>query len=423
LYNVASLVHATTWRGWILFFAFSIPAISADVDPTSLLARVREKVADNARRVPRYLCRQNIERKQFILESEIHTCTALIEEKGKKPEGGFQLASTDRANLDVILAATKEMFSWPGGRRFDTENPGRLLSGGLSGSGDFANFLIDIFSVDAVTFHYEGARDGASWVRFNYEVPIQTSQYVLKIPGRDFTVGYGGTFDVDPRTADLLRVVVIATDLDRLLPEVCEVRTQMSYTRAATETGDFMVPASTERDELLNDASYFENRISYQGCRQYGAESVVKFGDDAPKAPSTEVQAARVTSIPPGTELELRLLTNIDSEVNSAGDGIEAAIVKRARDAAGRVTAPAGTIIRGHITQMERRVLPRKEVIIGMRFDRMILGESEVPLALAPRGEMDGRGRGVFIFHEGRAVLGGKFISHWVVRPPQEAPK
>ncbi len=402
-------------------FGFAISAFSADLDPTSLLARVRENVADNAKRVPRYLCRQNIERKQFILESQIQTCAALIEEKEKKPEGGFLLASTDRANLDVILAATREMFSWPGGGRFDTENPGRLLSGGLSGSGDFASFLIDIFSVDAVTFQYEGAPEGASWVRFSYEVPIQTSQYILKIPGRDFTVGYRGTFDVDPRTADLLRVVVIPTDLDRVLPGVCEVRTQMSYARTAA--GGFMLPASTERDELTNDGSYFENRISYQGCRQYGAESVMKFGDDTPKAPSTDVQVARVTSIPPGTELELRLLTSIDSGLNSAGDGIGAAIVKSARDARGRIAAPAGTIVRGHLTQMERRALPRKEVIIGIKFDRMILGESEIPLALAPRGSMDGLGRGVFTFRRERAVLGRKFISYWVVRPPQEAPK
>lgn len=148
----------------------------------------------------------------------------------------------------------------------------------------------------------------------------------------------------------------------------------------------------------------------------------MKFEDDATSAPSEEVRAALVATLPQGTELELSLTSKIDFAVNSAGDIIEAALTQTVRDAVGRVTAPSGTIVRGHLTQVQRRYLPRKEVIVGMRFDGMMLGESEVPLALAPLGAMDERGRGIFIFSEERAVLGNKFVSHWVVRP-EEAPK
>lgn len=403
-----------SWRGWISFFAFACAAISADIDPQLLLSRVRARVADNAKRMPRYLCRQKIERRQFVVDSKIRSCRALIEEKTRKTKFGLRAVSDDRANLDVMLAEGTEIFSWPGGGQFDTRHPGDLLSGGMAGSGDFASFLIDILGMSPVSFHYAGACESPSCVRFTYAVPLAASHYVLKILGNDRTVGYTGTLDVDPRTADLLHVVVIPSDPDGLLPEICEMRTQMNYTRSTIRTGDYMLPSSTEKDLLLNDASYLENRTSYQGCRQFGSESVLKFDDDSPETPPAGELAAGSPAFPPGTELDLSLVSKIDSQVNSAGDVIEAALTRSVR-VAGRVVAPAGTLVRGHLTQMEHLYLPWNQVIIGIRFDRMLLGKSEIPLSLAPLGEMDERGRGIFTFSEKRAALGKKFVSRWVV--------
>jgi hypothetical protein len=49
-----------------------------------------------------------------------------------------------------MLAGGQELFSWPGGRSFGTQDPNDLLGGGLSGSGDFANFLISVFDGDNI---------------------------------------------------------------------------------------------------------------------------------------------------------------------------------------------------------------------------------------------------------------------------------
>jgi hypothetical protein len=48
----------------------------------------------------------------------------------------------------------------------------------------------------------------------------------------------------------------------------------------------------------------------------------------------------------------------------------------------------------------------------------MMLGKSEIPLALDPLGEVDEHGRGTFTFNGKRAVLEKKFVSRWVVRAP-----
>jgi len=408
-----------SWRGWVAFFAFACAAISADVDPQLLLARVRAKVADDAKQMPRYLCRQKIERRQFVVDSRSRSCQALVQEKTRRTRFGLRLASDDRANLDVMLAGGMEIFSWPDGGQFETKHPGDLLTGGMAGSGDFASFLIDIFGIKAVSFHYAGACESPSCARFRYEVPRAASHYVLKLFDRDVTVGYTGTFDADMRTADLLRVVVIPADPDRRLPEICEMRTQMTYARSTSGNGDYVLPSTTEKYLLLNDAAYFENRTSYQGCRQFGSESILKFDDDAPEATPAGEQAVRTGSFPRGTQLELRLVSKIDSQVNSAGDVIEAALTQGVR-VAGRVAAPAGTIVRGHITQMEHLYLPWNQIVLGIRFEKMMLGKSEIPLALDPRGDKDARGTGIFTFNEKRTVLGAKFVSRWVVRGPQK---
>jgi hypothetical protein len=188
----------------------------------------------------------------------------------------------------------------------------------------------------------------------------------------------------------------------------------MTYARSSSRTGDYMLPSTTEKNLLLNDASYLENRTSYQGCRQFGSESVLKFDDDAPEAPSPGAQSAQGMSFPPGTQLELSLISKIDSQVNSAGDIVEAALTKSVR--VGRASAPAGTRVRGHLTRMEHLYLPWKQVVIGIRFDRMMLGTGEIPLDLAPLGEMDEHGKGTFTFNGKRAVLEKKFVSRWVVR-------
>jgi hypothetical protein len=69
---------------------------------------------------------------------------------------GYTLVSSDRANLDVMIAGGAELFSWPGGGKFQTNNPDDLLGGGFAGSGDFASFIITAFTSGQTTFEYLG---------------------------------------------------------------------------------------------------------------------------------------------------------------------------------------------------------------------------------------------------------------------------
>ena len=405
------------WPGLLLLAGTITVAWAADVDSSALLARVQPKIVDNERRVPRYICRQEMERQDYAIigkGSSMGACGTLDEQQARtRPP--YRLMSSDRAKLDVMLAGEKEMFSWPGGRSFDTDNPADLLSGGLSGSGDFANFTISIFTTDQTTFENQGPCQGPSCVRYSYDLPLEVSHYSVKDSLGETTLGFHGTFDVDPQTADLLQLTVIPTDLQQARATACDLRTKMTYTRTTMNTGDFTIPKSTEREFLARDGAYAVNRVSYEGCREYAAESVLSFDvDPAGTAPNAQVKVA--PRLPTqGSELRLRLASKIDSEVNFAGDSLEATLDHPVR-AAGGGTIQAGTIFRGHLAELGKVYFPRRQVVVAIRFDAMVANGTPIPVMLDPVGKMDRRGREVFRFPGARWVAGKEFVSRWQVR-------
>jgi hypothetical protein len=401
------------WRPLLL--AGSIMTVWAgEIDSVLLLARVQSKVRDNARRIPRYVCRQAIERQGFTSVNGFSRACGTLPELGGIEASGLSLIIADRAHLDVMLTESSELFSWPGERRFDTNSPDDLLVGGMSGSGDFAAFVISVFTFGQVTFEYLGACEGGSCVRYRFNVPREVSRYLIKGTLTQATVGYHGTIDVNPQTADLMQMTVMPTDLSEVLFEACDFRTRMTYTLANTQAGEFMVPASTEMEYLAKDGSYSLNRIWYEGCRQYTAESALTFGNDLPGTTSdrrTKVSAALPMA---GSEVRLRLASRIDSEVASAGDSLEATLVRAVRDTEGR-TIPPGTMFLGHLAQLERVYLPRRQVVIAIRFDAIVLNVAPIPIRLDAIGKVDTLGRGIFSFSGPRVVLDQQFVSQWRV--------
>lgn len=413
------------WTAFLL--AGTITWVSAaDIDSTSLLARVRSKVLDSARTIPRYVCRQNIERQAFAPNSgPSKACGQLPEPTssdltgldvargGKGGMRGFSLLSSDRANLDVMLAEGTELFSWPGGASFGTNDPGDLLGGGFSGNGDFSSFLITAFNRAA--FEYLGTCEGVSCVRYRYDVPVSVSQYVVKTALNQVSLGYHGTIDIDAQSADLLAMTVVPTDLRNDMRIACDLRTRMTYTRTTMNASEFTIPESVTKEYLAADGAYFANWVRYTGCRQYTAESTLTFGDDAPTTKLAEQSKIAAALPPAGTELQVRLTSKVDSDLSSAGDRLEATLVRAVLGTAGRMI-PAGTVVRGHLAQVEKIYVPKPAVTVAIRFDTIVLDGAPIPLNLAAVGKQDLRGRAVFSFRSEKVTLDSKFISRWRVR-------
>jgi hypothetical protein len=419
-----------------LLVAIMLTGISAeDIDPTFLLMRVRSKVLASAKTIPQYVCRQTLVRQTYApIQKPSRTCGTLSEGVSFDPPQldslialtngmpGFTLISSDRANLDVMVADGGELFSWPGDGKFQTNKPDDLLGGGFSGNGDFAAFIITAFSSGQTSFEYLGSCGLVSCVRYRYDVPAAVSRYVVQNPLEKTAVGYHGSIDIDPESADLLAATVIPTGLSKAMRTACDLRTRMMYGRATLNASEFTIPDAAAKEYLDAEGWYFSNWIQYSGCRQYSAESALSFGDEGPAPGSGDQQTQAAAAVPrSGATLELRLATKLDSALSSAGDPVKATLARIVQASDGRAI-PAGTEVRGHLTQVEWTYSPKPYspngdgVRFAIRFDTIVINGRSTPVTLFPEGKMDARGCGVFTFSQKRVVLDTKFVSRWHVR-------
>jgi hypothetical protein len=113
--------------------------------------------------------------------------------------------------------------------------------------------------------------------------------------------------------------------------------------------------------------------------------------------------------------LELRFASEVDSSLSSAGDRVEATLVRpvEARDGG---AIPAGSVVSGHLAQVQRTYSPKPAVTFAIRFDTIRSGRGSTPVNLIPTGKRDARGRGIFTFRQERVVLDAKFVSRWRVQ-------
>jgi hypothetical protein len=402
-------VFASKWlNGFLAASVFAGLVTAADIESAPLLNRLKSRARENAGTLPRFVCRITLDREDYTAPGRSYSCPVLGERDFPTPKES--LALKDRANLDVMLSQKSELFAWPGDQSFDADSPNILLGQGFSGSGDFAGFALTVFTSAATTFKYLGACEQGACVRYRYDVPVFASQYFIRNLLGDVAVGYHGTFDVNPETADLINMVVIPTDVRKAISGACDLRTRMTYAKATVEAGVFTIPESTEKLYRADDGTLFRNQISYRGCRQYSAESSISFGDDD-SAPAKGAAETNVSLPVRGTRLDLRMTTKIDSERNAAGDPIEAKLDKPVKDSEGH-TIPAGTLLRGHLARMENVYGTGARVVMAIRFDEMVLNGKPVRVELKPAGWVDERGRQQFSFLGRRASFNSSVLFH-----------
>src|ERR1700692_4299826 len=108
-------------------------ALSPDV---LLLAKVRLHALENLSRQPNYTCVETVERT-----------------RRSGPSRKFQLQDTLR--LEVALVDGKEMFGWPGARKFEDTDLRNMVHEGAIGNGNFALHARAIFNGNAATIQYQ----------------------------------------------------------------------------------------------------------------------------------------------------------------------------------------------------------------------------------------------------------------------------
>jgi hypothetical protein len=310
---------------------------------TLQLAHIRDHMVDQLRRQPNYTCVETVERSA---------------RSGAKKN--FQLKDTLR--MEVALVDGKEMFAWPGAKKFESSDLRDMVKEGAIGNGNFATFARAIFQNSAAIFNYQGPQ--GELVRYDYRVPLLLSGYTIRIGDRQAIVGYRGSIFADPRTLDVHRIDVIAENIPAELG-LEATDTRMDYARVKIGEADFLLPAESELTMVDLDGQEHRNHVRLASCREFTGESVLTFDD--PPADSAAAVPAKVEEISLAADfvLDLRLDSEIDTETAAVGDQLRARLASDVKQK-GRVFIAKGATVTGRITRLDKHA---DYTELGLEFD------------------------------------------------------
>jgi hypothetical protein len=368
----------------LALLVLSMAPVGQAQDSSDVLAKAREKLLRSIHNLPRYTCIETIDRAYFsqlkprvlsMTEAPAPSCKEILPPTVDQ----LPLLSTDRLRLEVAVVNGAEVFAWPGASKFDTRYIGDVLDGPF-GTGAFGNHLVDIFDNSGTRFVYSGESTvgGRRMLAYAFRVPKAASGFRV---GRSRAVtGYGGSFELDPANFDLVQMVI---ETDKLPPEtgMCLSTTRITYHPVRIGEGEFVLPLESQLRMSEPDNGDTNNRTTFSDCREYKAESTMRFDtNDTANANPEPVRGSTAAEVPPNIQLELELVSPIDIRSAAAGDRISAKI-SRTSD---KKHAPAGAIVSGRIIVLRHWLdgLPTAQIAIA--FDGIELNGVGTRLALRP---------------------------------------
>ena len=297
------------------------------------ISRIRAQVAERMARIPNYTCLETIDRTWYADES-----------KGSR--------IIDRLRLEVATIEGREQFAWPGGGRVDSASLQEVLASGITKRGDFSGFLSAIFVSNSATYTLVGEQPAAvrPGIRYDYRMPRASPGWTLVRNAARATVGYHGSFWVEPETLELARLEVEA---DGIPPELTlsSATQAIDYGLVAVGAGVFLLPQTA--DMRLVDSQGLESRTvtRFANCRQFVAESTISYSEER-SAEQAAVKSDAATALPAGLLLEVGLTTPIERKTAATGD-LVAAQVREELKTKGRILVPKGAIVEGRILRLE----------------------------------------------------------------------
>jgi len=264
----------------VIQVALFIPnfAIAAEpqtaVDTEELLDRIRSRIVTHLSQLPNYTCHQVVQR--------------LV-----RRAGSGSLDRHDTVELEVAFVAGKELFARPGETRFQEESINKLVPVGMIGNGVFGSHVNSLFSGDAAEFKYVGPskKDRHKTIRFDFHVPQEKSQFLIRHDSRQGIVAYKGSFWVDVETLDPVRLELKADHIPSYIG-VSSVQESMRYSLTLIRGSGFLLPRNSEIAASDTLGNYTVNVISLERCREFTGESVITY-DTPPSGVPDKGSASR----------------------------------------------------------------------------------------------------------------------------------
>ena len=329
------------------------PAITQDLPPgVLLLSRVKAHMRDELKRLATISCVETVEREH------------------QSPRGKLQPLDTIR--LEVLTNGQKELFAAPGDRKFSENHPMSYAGSGTLGNGLFGPYLKDIFGSEIVASEYKGEAQagGRLLARYEYSIPLLFSAQTIHTTEGSGTVSLHGSYWVDPRNYDVVRLELKAGDFPPALP-VTEMKTIITYGRTVlSDRLEVLLPEMADLRLAKTSGEVSHNRIGFTHCRIFGAESTIDFNapDASEQPPRFGVATVDETlrPLPAGLPITVKLSTQFSADT-VVGTLIEGAVERNVMVKSG-VVVPAGSRVRGRIRRLERYAEPFPYFVVGIEY-------------------------------------------------------
>ena len=319
---------------WFIAICLTLTLGAADQPSDSgQLARFQEKVRQDLTGIPNYTCLETIER-----------------ERREPHASAFKRVDTVR--LEVSSVSGKELFAWPGARRFEDRELKSLVTSGTIGTGMYAMFAHNLFVERKGLLQY-GAEEmlaGRKSVRYDFHLSQQEAGFQVAIGNASAMVAARGSFWYDPGSLDLIRLDVYGYELPYSL-RLEEAVFRTTYVRTHIGDADALLPKRSELTLAHFSGEASRNAIEFSKCREYQTESTISF--DAPPAslPEAPNPQVREVDLPVGLLVPVALDTAIDSKTASVGDTLHGRVAEEVRYQ-GALVAPRGALATGHIRKL-----------------------------------------------------------------------
>jgi hypothetical protein len=321
----------------------------------ALIGQIQRRMAENLARLPNYTCLETIDR-------------TVVRQTKKK------LLLRDRIHVEVAFIEAKEMFSWPGSADFEPDLLHQIASAGASGIGGFGGWTRAFFGPSGPNFTYaaECLVEGRRGFRYDFDVPLLSSNFALVFEGRETKLPYTASLCVDP---DSLEIMLLSIHAGQTPPPVTATSETIRYGHTHIGSADFLLPQDHEL--VVTDLAGNESRnlTRFTACREYTTQSSITFdtertASDAERtaAPVRQTKAEEL-QIPAGVSLHLKLDTPITFEGSAIGDRITARL-ERAINAPG-VTIPKGAVVSGRVRGLEQYFEPEKYFLVSLEFSSL----------------------------------------------------
>ena len=382
------LIVTLVAAGVVLERALSLSAAIGDpADASALLALAREKVLNSIRRLPKYTCLETIDRAYYVRPPKKHSPHMMTEDRPAiacigNGAGHLFLDAKDRLRVEVAVTGEGEIHSWPGEGRFDTRSFDQMIPSGPLSTGSFGTSLFDVFAnpgtqIEVTTGNADGPRDV---FQYSFRVPLNASHRAVKGSRRWRLTAFSGSFEINVATAELEGLVF---ETDPLPPDtgMCQAKISTDYQFMLIGDGEFLIPRRSELETFDIDGGQTDSVTEFSACREYTAESSMRFDHRDTPVGATKAAAQRVAALPQDVSITLALGA-IDLETAAAGDPISARVVHPVRARGSReVLAPAGAVARGRILEV-RHELRTSEFLISLRFNTLETKHGVSPLSI-----------------------------------------